>query len=150
MEPHIITPENAAKMSDWLKTRGGLAIWRSVNLSNPGASWTTPVRMANGVPYEKPTWESDTKPERIITDPAEVVVSVDKEVKRFHVAIKRGDSFNFTLTTASNTKVKNAVRAAGEGAYYVFDYDFQDCVIMAPDKQMPLTEWEAQRGITVS
>jgi hypothetical protein len=51
-EKHHISPETAAKALEWIKTRGGLAIWQSVNLSNPGASWSTPatilVRNVNG------------------------------------------------------------------------------------------------------
>jgi len=41
MEKHIVTPEHATKMLGWLQTRGGIAVWPSVNLSNPGASWST-------------------------------------------------------------------------------------------------------------
>ncbi len=59
MEPHICNEENADKFYDWLLHRGGLFIWRSVNLSNPGASWTSPATEKDGVtPYGKPSWQA--------------------------------------------------------------------------------------------
>src|ERR1700693_5710362 len=90
LRPHIVNEVNAALFDEWIRTRGGLAVWRSINLSNPGASWTTPLRNADGSPVTKPTWEAANQPERVITDPADVVVSVDKEVQRFHVALRMG------------------------------------------------------------
>ena len=52
MEKYHISPETAPKALDWIKTRGGIAVWQSVNLSNPGATWTTPatilIRNVNG------------------------------------------------------------------------------------------------------
>lgn len=32
LKPHIITPENAERIADWLHTRGGTDIWRSIFL----------------------------------------------------------------------------------------------------------------------
>src|SRR6266513_4659601 len=88
--PHVVTPENAEKIVFWLEERGGIAVWLSINLSNPGASWTTPVKHADGTVVMKPTWEAANKPERIIANAAEVLVSKDVEVKRFHVGVRLG------------------------------------------------------------
>jgi hypothetical protein len=145
-EKHTCTAENAAKVWDWLQTRGGVAVWRSVNLSNPGASWTAPYKDDQGVVKGKPTWEADEKPERIITDPSEIVVLVPKEVKRFHVAVRRGDGLSLKLTDASSRKVRAAVAKAGEGAWYVFDYMFQDAVIYVADKEQPIAEFIAAQA----
>lgn len=133
--------ENAPKFLEWCKTRGGIAKWQSINLSNPGASWSTPALTPEGLPTPRPTWQADEKPIEVESNPDKITVYVDREVKRFHVAVKLGDSFNFVLTDASDRRVKREVEKAGKGAYYAFDYMFQDCVIMAPDKQMTLTEW---------
>lgn len=35
-EPCTCDEKDAAKIYDWLLRRGGIYIWRSVNLSNPG------------------------------------------------------------------------------------------------------------------
>lgn len=143
MFEHECAAENAPKFLDWIKNRGGVAVWRSVNLSNPGQSWSTPALTTEGQPYAKPTWESDSKPEKVVTDPAKVKVFTSREVKRFHVAVRRGDGFSFKCTDGSSRKIEREVGKAGDGAYYVFDYDSQEAVIMAPSSAIPLSEWRA-------
>lgn len=146
-EPHVVQSENARKMADWLANRGGLAIWHSVNLSNPGASWTTPANQIDGKPTPRPTWEADSKPERIIMDAADVIVSEDREVKRFHVAVRRGSQgFMLKCTDASSDRIHREVARAGNGAYYEFDYDSQEAVIMAPARQVSLVDWLQENG----
>lgn len=148
-ELHHCTAENAPKFADWIANRGGVAVWRSINLSNPGASWSTPALTKEGEPYPKPTWQADSKPERVVTDPDNVLVSEDEEVKRFHVAIRRGGGFQFKCTDASSRKIEKAVEKAGEGAYYIFDYFTQEAVIMAPAKTYTLREWVEENGCSV-
>lgn len=138
----ICRPENVAKYREWLATRGGLAVWRSVNFSNLGVSWTTPALAADGQPTRKPTWEADNVPERVVTDVADVDVVVDKEVKRFRVAVRLGGhGFAFKVTDCGSRRIRAAVARAGDGAYHVFDYETQEAVIMAPEKRVPLKEW---------
>lgn len=151
MENHIVSPENARQFWDWLKTRGGLAIWRSINLSNPGASWTAPLKDKKGEVKSKPTWQAGNEPERIITDPAEVEVVREKEVRRFHVAVRRTGPWGMTFkcTDASSRKVRAACDKAAEKygeAWYRFDYGTQEAVILVPDGRDPLAEWIAQHG----
>ena len=143
----IVYEENAAKFSEWLKTRGGLAVWRSVDLSDPGASCTTPALTEDGKPYSKPHWKYANEPERIITDASEVQVQRMVEVKRFHVATKRGSGFmQLVLTDASDARVRKALDKAGKGSSYVFDYgDYENCIILKPDKVQSLPEWEAEQ-----
>ena len=139
---HICAPAHAHMFLNWLQERGGISIWKSVNLSNPSASWSAPFNDAEGNPKTRPSWESDTKPERIITDPAEIAVQVDKVVERLPLFIKRRASMHIVLTDACSRKVRAAVEKAGIGAYYQFDGD--EVVILAPDGQpVPLLEWVA-------
>lgn len=141
-EKHIVTAENAEKIFNWLEHRGGIYIWRSVNLSNPGASWTTPATTEDGKPYPKPTWQADSTPERHVTDPNDVVVSVDEVVKRFHIATRMGGNrLTIKVTDGGTRRIRREVAKAGEGAYYEFDYSCQDCLIFKPVKQQPLLEW---------
>lgn len=136
------TIDNAPRFWDWIQNRGGLAVWQSINMSNPGASWTTPADRV-----EKPTWEANDRPEKIVTDPDEVVVSVDKEVKRFHVGVRRSNGFMFKVTDGGSRRIRREVEKAGKGAYYIFDYeDYDNAVIIAPDQQMTLREWNEARG----
>lgn len=141
MTAHTVTAENAEKISKWMRERGGIAVWSSINLSNLDAGWTTPARNEDGTPAGKPSWQADEIPE-IITDPAEVSVSFDKEVGRFRVAVRRGSQgLSFKVTDGGTRRIRKAVAKAGEGAYYKFDYETQQAVIMAPDKTMTLIEW---------
>lgn len=134
--------ENAPAFLMWIRERGGVALWRSANLANPGASWCTPRRNADGVEFNKPTWEAESVPEIIVTDPEEIDVKHYVEVKRFHVAVRRGgDGLSFKLTDASSRKVRDSVNKAGEDAHYVFDYDSQEAVILKSDKTTTLAEW---------
>ena len=53
---HTCAPENAPKFLDWIKNRGGVAVWKSINLSNPDASWSTPATISsNDVPDRQAT-----------------------------------------------------------------------------------------------
>lgn len=134
MDKHIVSADNAAKIWGWLQTRGGIAIWQSINLSNPGASWTTPATHQDGTQVTKPTWQAANTPHRIITDPADVAVSVDKEVTRFHVAVRRSGAMGLTIkvTDGGSRRIRAAVAKAGEGAYHSFDYETQEAIILAP------------------
>ena len=143
MEQHVVTEDNAALVWMWLKTRGGIAVWESVNLSNFGTSWTTPLNDAQGQPKSKPTWEAGNQPIRIITDPAEVVISKDAEVKRFRVAVRMGSQgLMLKVTDAGTRRIRAAVEKAGKGAYYRFDYETQEAVIYAPTRAYtPISEY---------
>jgi hypothetical protein len=153
-EKHPCSPENADTFRKWISDRGGIAVWKSINLSNPGASWSSPALTEDGQPYPKPTWQAENKPSRIITDPADVVVEVPREVKRFRVAIRLGSQgMSYKLTDASSRKVENAVsKAAGRdgrefSAWYEFDYDTQQAVILVADKSVPLSEFDYARHV---
>jgi hypothetical protein len=145
--PHVVTLENAEKIAFWLKERGGIAVWSSINLSNPGASWTTPAKNADGTVVTKPTWQAANEPERIITDPSEVLVSKDVEVKRFRVGVRQGgNGLMLKVTDGGSRRIRSAVSKAGDGAFNVFDYETQEAVIMKPETQIPLLEFLRSRA----
>lgn len=142
MKQHIVTSDAAPKVWEWLQTRGGIAVWESINLSNPCGRWTAPIQTAEGTLAGKPNWQCASVPARLISDPNEVVVSIDREVKRFHVAIRLGaQGLMYKVTVGGTRRIRAAVAKAGEGAYHVFDYETQEAVIMAPEKQMPIAEY---------
>ena len=143
MNKLVCRPENVGKYREWLATRGGLAVWESINFSNPGCSWTTPVRNADGTPVTKPSWEADNKPAHIITSEDDVDVVVDAEIKRFRVGVRRGTSnpFLIKVTDGGSRRIRREVAKAGDGAYHVFDYETQEAFILAPEKRVPLREW---------
>lgn len=148
-DPHRVDISNAKLIWEWLTKRGGIAIWRSVDLSNPGESVTAPYNDEFGNLKGKPGWKYDDHPERIITDPAEVVVETYKEVRRFKIAVRPGSQgMSFKLTDHSSQKVRDACKKAGEGATYEFDYGTQEAVILVPASAVPLKEW-AERNVKV-
>ncbi len=141
-EKHECAPENAAKMREWIKSRGGVAIWRSCNLSNPGASWSSPALTTEGQPYPKPTWQADNQPYRIITDPNEIEVITRKEVRRFRVAVRMGgNGLTMKLTDAASRKLRAACDKLGPDSAYEFDYMTQEAVITMPGERVSLADW---------
>jgi hypothetical protein len=141
-ELHECSPENAEKMLDWIQHRGGIAIWQSINLSNLNQSWTTPLLQENGEYTSKPSWQVSASPDNIITDPKKVVVITRKEVKRFRIAIRRGDGLSFVLTDHSSKKVKAALFKYGEESSYHFEDG--EAVITVPDQKVLLSEWKKE------
>lgn len=138
--------EHAPRLAEWIKAGRGLAHWRSADLSDPGQTWTTPARQLDGTPTKPGHWKMEPEPAFVVESSDDVTVFTDKEVKRFHVAIKKGYGFRIECTDASSRKIKAAVAKAGPGAYYVFDYESQEAVIMAPDSKCTLTEWIARQN----
>lgn len=142
MVKHQVTAANAAKIQKWFEDRGGIAIWESVNLSNPGASWTTPATSPVGGPPEKPSWQAASAPARVITDQADVDVIVPKLVKRFHIGVRMGSNGTMLKVTDGGTRrIRRELTKAGEGSWYEFDYEQQDVLIYVPGEAVPLSEW---------
>ena len=153
LKPYITTPENAEKIADWLRARGGIAIWHSVDRSRAGETIAAPVNALTGVPRPKPAWWVGNVPDRIITDFAEVLVSKDVEVERFFVALRRDRHGNlkagYEYTEASLRRVRRTIAKAGRGAYHVFDYATAQAVILRPEWQTSLLDYLIANGKAV-
>lgn len=143
MSKYQVEAHNTHKILDWIQNRCGIAIWESINLSNPAGSWTSPVRDANGVVSTKPNWQCSNTPERVITDIKDVEVITPREVGRFHVGVKRS-GMKVVLTDGASRKVRAAVDKAGDNAWYGLDYVNQEAVIYVPGEVVGLEEWAAQ------
>lgn len=141
---HSVTPEHAPKFCKWIAERGGVAIWPSVDLSDPEFSLSTPAMTPEGEPTPKPHWKVANVPSRVITDPEDIEVTVWQEVKRFHVGLRRGaQGLKIKLTDKSSARLRREVGKAGEDATYRFDYERQDAVIIRPAEAVTLAEWGA-------
>jgi hypothetical protein len=146
---HEVVEHNADRFLEWIQKRGGVAVWESINLSNPGASWSTPAQTEDGQPMKKPTWQAANEPAKIITDPAQIAVLTVKEVKRFHVAVEHREGFQLVVSDGGSRRIRSEVAKAGEGAYHVFDYEaYNNAVIMAPVGKVSLAEWAKVRKPT--
>jgi hypothetical protein len=146
-EKYTCDEANAAKIYDWLQNRGGIFIWKSVNLSNPGGSWTSPAHDADGKETSKPNWQCESLPSRYITGVDDVMVTTAKEVKRFHVATRMGgNGLSIKVTDGGSRRLRAEVARAeekyGKAAWHEFDYwDDKNAVIMVEDSAIPMAEW---------
>ena len=148
IEKHDVYPADAPKVWEWLQTRGGLAVWGSLDLSNPGWQCTTPLNQSDGQPSTKPHWRATTEPIRVITDSADVQVIVPKEVKRFHVAVRAKGPMGMTLVVSDggSRRIRAAVDKASEkydceAWHQPDDCDYDNAVIYVPDSLTPISEW---------
>lgn len=133
----ICVPGCREKFVMWCKDRGGIKVWKNVNLSDPGAGDTySPVRDFEGKDYPQPHWS--VRFDRIITDVnAFRFVKELKEVKRFRVAIRQsGNGLMMKCTDASSARIRREMTKAsekyGEDCCREFDYETQECVILVP------------------
>jgi hypothetical protein len=140
---HECLEENAPRFLEWIKKRGGVSIWKSISLSDPSYSMSTPARDLDGTPTPKPHWRVDNAPARTVTSTDDIEVFVPREVKRFHVAVRpSGNGLSVKVTDGGTRRIRREVDKAGEDAYYAFDYgDYQNAVIFVPDGKISLTEW---------
>ena len=145
MEKHAVVEAAAANVWIWLRERGGIAVWHSANRSDTGRTWTTPANDADGKPSPKPSGQAESTPRRVITDPAEVVVDVPREVKRFRVGVQAGGSgLKPKVTDGGTRRINAAIDKAGPGAWCEFMPETQEAVIFVASSTVPIAEWAAQ------
>jgi hypothetical protein len=140
-----ITEDMAPKIREWIKTRGGASQWESVNLSNPDAAWWSPANQVDGSPTPKPTWQAAESPAQTLISEKSFEVVLPVEVKRFRIALRRsGSGMYVKLTDKSSARVRSECDKAGEGAWYQFDYNTQECIVMRPGQVVPMETWNME------
>jgi len=144
---HTIEESNARQIAGWMQNRQGIVRWDSIDFT--GRSWTGPYLGPDGQPVTKPHYAAASEPTLHITDPALVGVVTYREVKRFriHVQESRAMFMGLELTDASSRKVRRECERAGEGATYVFDYEAQEAIILAPAETVSLLDWIMQQPV---
>lgn len=150
MIKHLVEPHNAGLFNLWIQERGGVAVWKSINLSNPGFSMSSPVLDQDGNPTTKPNWQLETTPSDVYTDPADIGVIQYEEAARFPVRVRVGSNgLSVKLTDSSSRHLERRLRAwrkrvSQEWAEWVthrFDYEFQEAVILIPVSVVSLPEY---------
>ncbi len=158
---------NAQKYWDWIQDRGGLAIWESQNLSNPGASWITPATIRQGdcegftnespdanviLPYPQPTWQAGKEPARLVIDPKQVGVYTAELYKAFRVGLV-GREMSLVLTSGAQRKVDKHMAECKEkhgDSFYrkgVLEIEGASMGIYYTKTIVPLDEWiQQQKG----
>jgi hypothetical protein len=131
---------NAKVLTEWIANRGGIAVWNSIDLSDPTKEWFTPALDQDGNPYKKPSWQADNNP-TIVTETENVLLFTSKEVKRFHVGIRKGSQgMVMKVTDAGSERIRKACEKFKD-SWYEFDYLTQDAVILVPENEITLTEY---------
>lgn len=132
---YTISSDIVVQVAGYFSQSGGIEVWGSLNLSDPGKQWITPLGGS------KPHWGATSQPVQTITDPNEVQVVDYKEVDRFRVSLRRSSNgLSLKLTDASSRKLRERLAKAdskvdpewGVGAQYWFDGFAQQAVIMVP------------------
>ncbi len=138
----IYVPGCKEKFAMWIKDRDGVMVWGNCDLSNFDAGDIyTPARDELGKRNEEstpPHWRVRYR-ETIHELSRFRFVKELKEVKRFRVAIRMGDSgLRLKCTDASTRKIRAACAKVKEQynlsvePSYDFDYSTQECVIQLP------------------
>jgi hypothetical protein len=152
MEPIRTSINNAELLAKWIKGRGGIAVWKSQDFSEFGKEMFTPAFTDGGEPkpYPKPSWKVGNEPERIVTDPSQVILDTPKEVKRFRIGVRPGSQgLVMKVTDGGTRRIRAALAKYGEDSWYEFDYFTQEAVIFVPGETMTLKEYleqENERG----
>jgi hypothetical protein len=144
---HHVLAANADQVWQWFQERGGIAVWRSIDICTAGQTWTTPLHDAEGNPTRKQDWRMEESPSLVITDPAKVVVDVPRELKRFRVAVRVGSQgLTLKCSDAASRRICRECVKAGEDSWYEFDYGTQEAVIFVPGESQPLPGFIAGKG----
>lgn len=143
---YTVEVAHAHKVEKWLKERGGILLWGSIDLSDLGKSMVTPALDDTGHPVAKPSYQMGNTPADHITSINDVGVIEAKELKRFHVGTRVGSQgFTVKVTDGGTRRIRSEVAKAKEKhgwAWYEFDYgDERNAVIMVAGDTVPLTEW---------
>jgi len=142
---HVCDPQNVGKFIEWFNTRRGVAIWDSVNLSNPGITWTTPLMTSDGAPVIKPSWQSG-RIIRVIQDPSKVDVVTGKVYKKFHVGVRQsGNGLSWKVTDWGSRRIRECEAKAFDEfgqSWHEFDYgSYENALIMVPGEIKNLSEF---------
>ncbi len=138
--PLAVHTFQAAKVARWLQHCGGIAVWGSLDLSDPGREWFTPARLTDGTLPSPPHWSAPNKPKRIVTDIEQVFVVTHREAARVRIAIRRGSyGLRWKLTDASSARLRKALAKAGSTAVHVFEGDH--AVVHVETSRTPLADW---------
>lgn len=140
-------PESAPKLADWIANRGGVAVWKSINLSNPGAEWMTPSLDAAGNRTPKPTWQAGNEPDRVVAHTDRVGVMTVAYYKRVRVALRlSGSGLSLKLTDHSQHTLDRVMAECrekhGSAFYERADEDGRPGMnIYYTTGEVSLTEW---------
>lgn len=156
---YTVQEENAGKIANWLATRGGILIWQSRDLGDPGKSVTTPYLTADGKLTDSPHWKFGGTPDRHIKSSDDVDVGTSRIVETFKVKLKGSRYGKITVNDAGTRKLESRLehwrQETGKDAFYTFastgtasgdivhamTVGSDEINIHIEDRVVPLEEW---------
>jgi len=104
-----VTRKDAPKLLDWLTSRGGIAIWESLDLARAGQRSFTPADNPS------PGWQFGSKPAEIVTDRTDVGVYDETLYKAFPVSCRLGSNgLTLKLTDPSQRKLDKVMQECAD------------------------------------
>lgn len=141
---HEVALEEAHKFLDWIRNRGGVANWKSANLGNPSASWSTPFLEVDGTPKRKPTWEAEDVPSAVHKDATRIGVYSTTLVETIPAKVlRRGMSLVLSRGTEKklNAALKRVEKSHGNSFYRKGGMLIPEIYIYASKDIGSLQEW---------
>lgn len=139
--------DSVDKVREWLKDKRGVAKWGSVDMSDMGWSCLTPARSTNGIPHPRPSWKATSEPVAVVEEESQITVLFPKEVYRFPVKVRIGDSgMRVKLTDNSSQRLRKELERMEDRhgkVSYSFDYETQEAVIYSLENQ-PLEQYTSE------
>ena len=139
----------AAQWTNWIASRGGIAVWQTLGPVYPPARCYWPLLPLDGVPYSAPRAHVGDHPVEIITDPARIEVVTYRAFERFVVGVRHGaQRLSLKVNEDGRRRIDEALeRARREGhvdVMHEFDYQTHEATILVPVEVMPLQAFLAR------
>lgn len=133
-----VTSDIARQVAEWINKRGGVALWRSVNLSMPDREWITPIDAP------RPSWMAGEQPAEVARHIKDVEVKVVRDAKKIRVYLDRKHHGMKILLTAASTKRLRKWLDKFHPSSYRFEADMFGnpiAVIYRIERTIPLDEF---------
>jgi hypothetical protein len=129
----VLVPSVREQFEEWIRERGGVAVWENANLSNPSAGAMFTPLYTDGKLTPQPSWQTVSTP-AVVTDIARFRFVLEmREMDRLRVATRVGSQgLSLKLTDLSAKRLRKRLDKAGDEAMYRFDFDTQEAVIEIP------------------
>jgi hypothetical protein len=125
----VLVPGCKDKFKDWIDTRGGVVVWKNIDLGNSGTGRRfTPKVDADGKYYGPPHWSFGFEECCTSLDRFRFVKEL-KEVRRIKIAIERGSGLSWNLTEASSRRLRKAMDGYPDAVYH---FEGKEAVIETP------------------
>ena len=141
---HDCSESNALKFAEWIRDRGGVAVWKSQDLGDLSASWSTPVRNAAGETNRAPHWKCGQSAPTIHTDMNTIGVFQSEKFEEVPVKLKP-NGMSLVLTDTSKRRLDRTMERCrikyGDAWYRKGGLEFPSMEVRYTTSTISLREW---------